>query len=77
MEPNKNMNGGPAQNTQNAYHVDDESPRQILTTANFWEENKLEADFMSIVLSPKDDIYHNDVLSPQMISKKIRRKNES
>lgn len=68
MKPNRHMNGGWAQNAQSTYYVDDDAPRQILTTSNFWEDDGESAVMLvSVVNSSANAVYHSDVLLPEML----------
>ena len=71
MRANKYMNGGLAQTSQNAFYVDDDAPRFILTISQYWIDDV--DSFVSVAAITKSsdkDIWHCDVLDPQIRAEK-------
>jgi hypothetical protein len=67
MRPNKYMNGGLDQTSQNAYYVDDDAPRLILTISNFWiDDDKSFVAVAAITRSSDNAVWHSDVLDPRL-----------
>lgn len=67
MRPNRHMNGGLDQTSHNAYYVDDDAPRLILTISNFQiDDNESFVSVAAITRSSQDAIWHSDVLEPRL-----------
>lgn len=67
MRKSRYMNGGLAQTSQNAHYIDDDAPRLILTIYQYWVDDVDSfVAVAAIAKSSDNDIWHSDVLDPQM-----------
>jgi hypothetical protein len=70
MRPNRYMNGGLDQTSQNANYVDDDAPRLILSISTHSLYNEELFVLVSAVTKSSDNsVWHSDVIDPQMRSK--------
>lgn len=64
------MNGGLDQTAQNAYYVDDEAPRLILSISSYSVYGDKSFVLVSAVTKSSDNaVWHSDVIDPQMRAK--------
>lgn len=67
MRANRYMNGGLAQTSQNAFYVDDDAPRFILTISQYWIDDVDSFISVSAITKSSDkNIWHCDVLDPHL-----------
>jgi len=67
MRANRYMNGGLAQTSQNAFYVDDDAPRLILTISQYWiDDSESFVAIAAITKSSDNAIWHSDVIDPQI-----------
>lgn len=63
------MNGGLDQTSQNAYYVDDDAPRLILSvSAHSIHENESFVLVSAVIKSSDNTVWHSDVVDPKMRS---------
>ena len=76
MRPNRYMNGGLDQTSQNAYYVDDDAPRIILSIYNHCLFDGESFILVSAVIKSSDnsnnEIWQSDVIDPKMRSETSR-----
>lgn len=69
MKPNSFMNGGLNQTAQNAYYVDDNVPRLILSISKYsLYDGESFVLVTAVTKSSNNAVWHSDVIDPKMHS---------